>query len=78
VKRSIGNNKSIYEYLQLPENVTVSANVTNWTLCFNSRGIASIYDNSGTSQPKLELTFKDASTNEETLTILKGGAIATN
>lgn len=78
VKRSIGNNKSVYEYLQLPENVTVSANVTNWTLCFNSRGIASIYDNSGASQPKLALTFKDASKNEETLTILKGGAIATN
>lgn len=76
-KRQIGNNQSVYEYLQLPENVTVSANITGWTLCFNSRGIASIYDNSGASQSKLELTFKDAS-NEKTLTILTGGAIATN
>lgn len=75
VKKSIGNN---YEYLQLPENVTVSSNVNNWTLCFSSRGIASIYDTSGAPQPKLELTFKDKSNNQETLTILKGGAIETN
>lgn len=78
VTKNLGNGKLVYEYLQLPENVTVSTNVTNWTLCFNSRGIASIYDSSGTSQPKLELTFKDNSNNEATLTILKGGAIATN
>lgn len=78
VQRQIGNNKSFYEYLQLPENVTVSANITNWTLCFNARGIANIYDVSGVSQPKLELTFKDTSNNQTTLTILKGGAIANN
>ncbi|WP_324282809.1 prepilin-type N-terminal cleavage/methylation domain-containing protein [Cyanobacterium aponinum UTEX 3221] len=78
LKKNIGNGKYIYEYLQLPENVTVTSNITNWTLCFNSRGIATIYDNSGNSQAKLELTFKDGSSNEETLTILKGGAIATN
>lgn len=77
LKKNI-NGKSVYEYLQLPENVTVSSNITNWTLCFNSRGIATIYDNSGNSQAKLELTFKDGSSNEETLTILKGGAIETN
>lgn len=78
VKKSIGNNKYFYEYLQLPENVTVSSNVNNWTLCFSSRGIASIYDTSGAPQPKLELTFKDKSNHQETLTILKGGAIETN
>lgn len=77
-KKSLGNNKYFYEYLQLPENVTVSSNVTNWTLCFNSRGIASIYDTSGAPQPKLALTFKDKSNYEKTLTILKGGAIETN
>lgn len=68
--------------LTLPEkavftvNISNTPNVSNWTLCFDSRGIAYIFDNQGKSQPDLTFVIKSTLSNEQkTLTVLKGGAI---
>jgi prepilin-type N-terminal cleavage/methylation domain-containing protein len=62
--------------LTLPKKVALTTNISDWTLCFNSRGIASIYDDQGTTQPELVFTITNTSnSDQETLTVLKGGAI---
>lgn len=65
--------------LTLAKDIEITANVTDWTLCFNSRGIAYVYDASGVINQNLVLTFTDSKSNDsETLTILTGGAILRN
>lgn len=58
---------------------TFISDVPDWKVCFNSRGVASIYDGNLAPQPSLTLTVTNTTNNlEETLTLLKGGAIETN
>ena len=65
--------------LTLPEDIQITANVTDWKLCFNSRGIAYVYDASGIVNQNLVLTLTNSKNNQsETLTVLKGGAIIEN
>jgi len=55
---------------------TFTADLTDWTLCFNSRGVAYIFDENNNLQPSLELTITNVTNNEEeTITINQGGAI---
>jgi prepilin-type N-terminal cleavage/methylation domain-containing protein len=55
---------------------TFTADLTDWTLCFNSRGVAYIFDENNNLQPSLTLTIKNVTNNEkETITINQGGAI---
>ena len=62
--------------LTLPEDAQVSANITDWTVCISSRGIAFIYDSTLSQQNSLVLTISNTTNSDtETLTILKGGAI---
>ncbi|MGI0480206.1 pilus assembly FimT family protein [Geminocystis sp. CENA526] len=63
--------------ITLPNQASFTANVSNWMLCFNSRGIAYIFDNEGNLKPNLTLTISN-NNNEDTITILQGGAIETN
>jgi prepilin-type N-terminal cleavage/methylation domain-containing protein len=64
------------EDLTLPENAAISSETPDWTICFNSRGIASLYDDTGTAQGKLVLTIQNTiNKDKKDLTILKGGAI---
>ncbi|BAQ64564.1 hypothetical protein GM3709_1329 [Geminocystis sp. NIES-3709] len=65
--------------LTLPEKAIFTSNIPDWTLCFNSRGVAYIYDKEGDSQPNLTLSISSTiDGGGETLTVLKGGAIQTN
>lgn len=62
--------------LTLAKDAKISANVSDWTICFNSRGVAFIYDSILSQQNSLVLTLSNTiNSNTETLTILKGGAI---
>ena len=64
------------EDLTLPENAKISSNIPDWTICFNSRGIAYLYDNNGSRQDRLILTVQNTITEEtKDLSILKGGVI---
>ena len=69
------------EDLTLRDDVRVSGNPTNWTLCFNSRGIAYLYNASGIVNSNLILTLtqyidSQALTNQtKTITVLQGGAV---
>jgi prepilin-type N-terminal cleavage/methylation domain-containing protein len=69
------------EDLTLPKDIRVSGNPTNWTLCFNSRGIAFLYDANGIVNSNLTLTLTQYIDNQalsnqtKTVEVLQGGAI---
>ena len=52
----------------------ISSNVGDWTVCFNSRGRATLYDGNFNEQPSLVLTVS-YNGQSQNLTILRGGAI---
>ncbi|WP_017293274.1 pilus assembly FimT family protein [Geminocystis herdmanii] len=56
---------------------TFTADIPNWTMCVNGRGIVYILDANNTPKNSLTLTFKNVnSKQEETITINQGGAIS--
>lgn len=67
------------EDLTLPEEITISGSPTDWTLCFDSRGHASLYDASGVVNDNLTLTLTNTSKKTKSeITILRGGAVKVN
>jgi prepilin-type N-terminal cleavage/methylation domain-containing protein len=81
VNSRIGGNP---EDVTLPQNgktppqplATFTADIPNWTMCVNGRGILYILDKNDQPRESLTLTFKNVTTKgEETITINQGGAI---
>ena len=67
------------ENLTLPEEITISGNPKNWTLCFDSRGHANLYDASGVVNNNLTLTLTSTvNKTKSEITIFRGGAIEVN
>ena len=71
--------KDIYfsqDNLTLPEEITIHGNPTNWTLCFDSRGHANVYDPLGVLSYDLTLTLTNtANKSSSEITIFRGGAV---
>ena len=72
-----GSDKTFFkEDMTLPDNVEISSNLNNWVLCFDSRGIASVSDDSGITTENLEITLiSDQSAKEGIITVYQGGLI---
>lgn len=67
------------ETLTLPEEISVSGNPTNWTLCFDSRGYANLYDASGVVNNNLTLTLTNTfNKTKSEITIFRGGSLNVN
>ncbi|MGK7882008.1 MAG: Tfp pilus assembly protein FimT/FimU [Crocosphaera sp.] len=67
------------EELILPEEITISGDSTEWTLCFDSRGHANLYDASGVVNGNLVLTLTNTGNQEQSeITIFGGGAVQVN
>lgn len=65
-------------YKQSEQLATFTSDVPNWIVCFNSRGIASIYDTNLKPLESLTLTVTNENTElTEKLQLLKGGAMKT-
>ncbi|MGY6530088.1 MAG: pilus assembly FimT family protein [Cyanobacterium sp.] len=67
------------EDLTFGEPIEISSNVPNdeWRLCFDSRGLARLYDGQGIVNESLEITITDTENEgtEETIQVLRGGAV---
>lgn len=64
------------EELTLPEELTINGNPTDWTLCFDSRGHANLYDASGVVNRNLTLTLTNTfNETQSKITIFRGGAV---
>ncbi|ACB52887.1 hypothetical protein cce_3539 [Crocosphaera subtropica ATCC 51142] len=64
------------EELILPEEITISGDPTDWTLCFDSRGHANLYDASGVVNSNLTLTLTNSFNQiQSKITIFRGGAV---
>ncbi|MEL4898057.1 pilus assembly FimT family protein [Crocosphaera sp. Alani8] len=68
------------ENLTLPEKIAMSGNLSNWALCFDSRGQANLYNGSGVVEDEdLTLTLTNTSDEETSeITVFRGGAIEVN
>jgi prepilin-type N-terminal cleavage/methylation domain-containing protein len=65
-------------YKQSEKLATFTSDIPNWIVCFNSRGIASVYDSNLASQASLTLTVTNETNNlTETIKVSKGGSIET-
>ncbi len=66
----------VEEDLSLPKDIEMSSNYTDWTLCFDSRGIANLYDAYGVVNSNLTLTLgKNYNNKTNEITVLQGGSI---
>ncbi|AFY38579.1 hypothetical protein Lepto7376_2289 [[Leptolyngbya] sp. PCC 7376] len=64
------------EDMTLPDTVTIASNLNNWVLCFDSRGIASVSDDTGITTDDLEITLiSEQSAKEGKITVFQGGLI---
>lgn len=60
----------------LPKDIEMSGTPTDWTLCFDSRGLANLYDASGIVNSNLTLTLTNTFRGESReITVLQGGSI---
>lgn len=60
----------------LPSEVAMTSNLTDWVLCFDSRGIATISDASGVTTEDLEIILKSSQSIEEgKILVFQGGMI---
>ena len=67
------------EDLKLPNGIQLSSGTANWTLCFDSRGIANLYNAAGVVNSNLILRLTNSQNNQQrTVTILQGGAVDTS
>lgn len=62
------------EDLTLPKEIQM--NPTNWILCFDSRGIANQYNNSGIVNGDLTVTLTDTSGKQSNVNVLQGGVVS--
>ncbi|MBF2058021.1 MAG: prepilin-type cleavage/methylation domain-containing protein [Cyanobacterium sp. T60_A2020_053] len=71
----------VKEDLTLSDGIVVTSNIPddNWTLCFDSRGLARLYDAGGVVDDILTLTVTEEQSNDsQQMTILRGGALEIN